>query len=330
MFKRILVPLDGSGRAERALPIAARLARATGGSIFLVRVLSTEPARLPSAPGKPNLVQTIGQADRALAESYLAGVAESELLTGIPVQTYVPVGLISPSILTLAANRHADIIVMCSHGYTGVRRWWMLGSVAAKVARFAQIPVLVLREGGSVPEERNPGDPPLRVLVPLDGSDYAKAALVPAAYLAAGLAAPGKGGLHLTHVAQAAHEARVPTRTARATARSAQSTQTDLNMAREYLAATIHRLGDRSEYPELADFNLELTFSVVADEDIAQGIIRVAENGGDDEGAEVFGGCDAIAMTTQGYSGPQPWVGSVTERILHTSRLPMMFVRPGE
>src|SRR5205823_12013738 len=85
MFKRILVPLDGSGRAERALPIAARLARATGGSIFLVRVLSTEPARLPSEPRKPNLVQTIGQADRALAESYLAGVAESELLTGIPV-----------------------------------------------------------------------------------------------------------------------------------------------------------------------------------------------------------------------------------------------------
>src|SRR5207248_11451026 len=123
MFKRILVPLDGSGRAERALPIAARLARATGGSIFLVRVLSTEPARLHSAPGKPNLVQTIGQADLALAESYLAGVAESELLTGIPVQTYVPVGLISPSILTMAAEKHADIIVMCSHGYTGVKRW---------------------------------------------------------------------------------------------------------------------------------------------------------------------------------------------------------------
>src|SRR5436305_12699455 len=48
MFKRILVPLDGSGRAEQALPIAARLARASGGSIFLVRVVSTEPASLPS------------------------------------------------------------------------------------------------------------------------------------------------------------------------------------------------------------------------------------------------------------------------------------------
>ena len=63
-------------------------------------------------------------ADRALAESYLRGMAESELLTGIPVQTYVPVGLISPSILTMAAEKHADIIVMCSHGYTGVKRWW--------------------------------------------------------------------------------------------------------------------------------------------------------------------------------------------------------------
>ena len=130
MFKRILVPLDGSGRAERALPVAARMARASGGSIFLVRVLSTEPASLPSAPAKPLLIQTVGEADRSLAESYLAGVAGSDLLAGIPVQTHVPVGLISPSILAVAADTRADIIVMCSHGYTGVLRWWMMGSVA--------------------------------------------------------------------------------------------------------------------------------------------------------------------------------------------------------
>src|SRR5579864_694276 len=106
----------------------------------------------------------------------------------------------------------------------------MLGSVAAKVARFAHIPVLILREGGSVPQERHPGEPPLRVLVPLDGSDYAKAALVPAAYLAAALAAPGQGALHLTHVVQPARDANVPTRTAR----NAQDTQTAQKMAREY------------------------------------------------------------------------------------------------
>ena len=319
MFKRILVPLDGSGRAERALPVAARLARASGGSIFLVRVLSTEPASLPSAPAKPLLIQTVGEADRGLAESYLAGVAGSDLLAGIPVQTHVPVGLISPSILAVAADTHADIIVMCSHGYTGVRRWWMMGSVAAKVARFSQAPVLVLREGGPVPEERHPGEPPLRVLVPLDGSDYAQAALEPAAYMAAALAAPGQGGLHLTHVVPPAHEAKRPGRAAR----TAHNTQAGQNMARDYLDATMRHLRDR-----FADLNLALTSSVVVDDDMAQGIIRVAENGGDDEGTEVFGGCDAIAMTTQGYSGPQPWVGSVTERVLETSRLPLLIVRP--
>lgn len=326
MFKRIIVPLDGSGRAEQALPIAARLARASRGSIFLVRVLSTEPASLPTAPAKPILVQTVGEADRTLAESYLTGVAGSELLSGIPVQTYVPVGLVSPSILTIAAERRADIIVMCSHGYTGVRRWWMLGSVAAKVARFAQIPVLVLREGGSVPEERSPGERPLRVLVPLDGSDYAKAALVPAAYLAASLAAPGQGALHLTHVVQPAHEAKILTKTTRATARSAQNTQTAQAMAREYLNATMNSI--RSE-PAIADLKLALSSSVMTDDDIAQGIIRATENAGNDEGGELFGGCEAIAMTTQGYSGPQPWVGSVTERVLEITHLPLLCVRPG-
>src|SRR5712691_155455 len=325
MFKRILVPLDGSGRAERALPIAARMARASGGSIVLVRVVSTEPAALPSVPAKPNLIQTVGEADRMLAESYLAGLASSDLLRGLSVQIQVPVGLIPPSIIAVATENHADIIVMCSHGYTGVKHWWMLGSVAAKIARFAQIPVMILREGGPVPEERHPGERPLRVLVPLDGSDYAKAALVPAAYLAAALAAPGKGALHLTHVVQPAHEGRGPARTAR----SAQSTQTALNMAREYLKATIQQLRDGSLGEGIADLYLEFTFTVTVDDDIAQGIILVAESGGDGEGDEVFGGCDVIAMTTQGYSGPQPWVGSVTERVLETSRLPLMCVRPG-
>jgi nucleotide-binding universal stress UspA family protein len=243
----------------------------------------------------------------------------------VSVQTSVPVGLVPTSILAVTTDKRADVIVMCSHGDTGVRRWWMVGSVAAKVARFAQVPVLVLREGGSVPEERHAGERPLRVLVPLDGSDYARAALVPAASLAAALAAPGQGALHLTHVVQPAHDARVPTRTARSTARTAQDTQTSQNMAREYLNATIQQLRDTSRVSGIADLNLELTSSVTIDDDIAQGIIRVGENGGD----EVFGGCDAIAMTTQGYSGPQPWVGSVAERVLETSRLPLLFVRSG-
>src|SRR5205814_5583582 len=90
----------------------------------------------------------------------------------------------------------------------------------------------------------------------------------------AALADPGQGALHLTHVVQPAHDARVPTRTARTTARTAQNTQTALNMAREYLAATVQQIRDRSRVSGIADLNLELTSSVTVDDDIAHGIIR--------------------------------------------------------
>jgi len=101
-------------------------------------------------------------------------------------------------------------------------------------------------------------------------------------------------------------------------------------MARGFLEATINYLRDGSSDSAIANLNLVFTSSVTVDDDFAQGIIRVAENGGDGEGAEVFGGCDCIAMTTHGYSGMQRWVGNVTERVLDTSRLPLLIVPPGE
>jgi nucleotide-binding universal stress UspA family protein len=326
MFKRILVPLDGSEQAERAIPIAARLARASDGTIFLVRVVSTAPASLPSVPSKPILIQSVGETDRTLAESYLSGIASSPLLAGISVQTYVPVGLAAPSILSAALDKHADIIVISNHGASGVTRHWMLGSVAAKIARFSEIPVLVLHEGGPVPQERHPGEPPLCVLVPLDGSNYAAEALVPAAYLAAALAAPGQGALHLIHVVPPPHHARVLTRANR-TERAAQA---DQNMAREYLDAMIRYLRDKSKNPNIADLNLAITASVIVDSDVAQGIVRAAENGSEGEGSGSSGRCDAIAMTTHGYSGLHNWIGSVTERVLVVSHLPMLIVRPAQ
>ena len=68
-----------------------------------------------------------------------------DVLKGIHVKSEVAVGLIAPLILSLGASSHSDIIVMCSHGFTGVTHW-MMGSVAEKVARYADIPVLILRE----------------------------------------------------------------------------------------------------------------------------------------------------------------------------------------
>ncbi len=326
MFKRIVVPLDGSGRAERALPVAAQLARNSDSALVLVRVVSTDPSHYPSAPARPLLVQTVGKVDIEQAESYLAGVASSDILKGISVQHEVLSGFIAPSILSTAYQKHADLIVICSHGYTGVTKWWLMGSVAEKIARFSDTPVLVLRDGGSTPEERHEGDKrPLRVLVPLDGSDHALAALAPAANLAIGLAGSGQAAMHLTYVVKLARRVGGASR---ATG-TAPDPEASLNMARAYLTATLQQVRDGSIEHDLAQ--LILSASPVADEDIAQGILNVAEDGsadGSDEG--IFGGCDVIAMTTNGFSGLQRWVGNVTERVLQTSRLPLLIVRPAD
>lgn len=74
---------------------------------------------------------------------------------------------------------------------------------------------------------------------------------------------------------------------------------------------------------------LSVTWSVTIGDDIAAGIARMAENGEDVEEVGVFEGCDIVAMATHGYSGLQRWaVGSITERVLHATRLPLLIVRP--
>jgi nucleotide-binding universal stress UspA family protein len=77
------------------------------------------------------------------------------------------------------------------------------------------------------------------------------------------------------------------------------------------------------------DHRLSVTWSATIGDDIATGIARMAENGEAVEGGGVFEGCDIIAMATHGYSGLQRWaVGSITERVLHATRLPLLIVRP--
>src|SRR5581483_2983839 len=150
MFKRILVPLDGSARAERALAVASRLAQASGGSLILLQVVGHDhdlwisglpPRTQVDTPFAPELMQ---------AERYLAQVTISPALKTIPTETVVLGGSPAQVILSVASSYQADVIVLCSHGYTGMTRW-VMGSVAEKVARHALLPVLVLREGGQMP-----------------------------------------------------------------------------------------------------------------------------------------------------------------------------------
>src|SRR5947209_11737242 len=319
MFQRILIPLDGSTRAERAIPVAARLAHASGGSVILVRVVSKSSGLWPSVAERNTLAQRVLAADLAEAERYLGGVTTSPELEGVPTESVVRFGPTVSTILAVAAASQADLIAMCSHGYTGFKRR-IMGSVAEKLAREAEVPVLVLREDGPVTGEAHPGATrPLRALVPLDGSAHAKAALEPAAYLLAALAGSAPGVLHLVRVVQPVttdiEEGGMLTASAK---------------ARRYLSATAEHIREGFVAPAVAQLNLDVTWSVAVDTYVAETLIRTAENAEAAEGREeMLGNCDLIALATYGRDGLQRWVmASVTEQVLRDTKLPLLVVPP--
>lgn len=314
MFSRILVPLDGSPRAERALPVVARIAGGAGGAtVVLVRAVDLASIAGPYYRAPAEAAETLAEAEIEEAERYLAEISRADVLAGVRTEVHVLTGQAGLCILDAADAQRADLMVLCSHGRTGLRRW-ALGSVAEHVARHSAVPVLLVREQGPTLAGPHP-DPEhlLRVLVPLDGSKHAEVALAPAAQLITALAAPGQGGVHLTLVVSP-YEAD--------TRNMPDALMVD--GAKGYLARVAGRL--RTEQP-----GVSVSWSVAANLDIAAALIRVAENGEDAEGAGIFGGCDLVAMATHGAGGVSRWVmGSVTERVLHATKLPVLVVRPPE
>lgn len=313
MFQRILVPLDGSTRAESAIPIAARLARASSGTVILLHVVAP-----PVSTGKfsvPEEYPKVG-VDKELAEAseYLKGHAQSAELSGVATEVQALTGATAQTIIAATQELHADLVVMWSHGYTGFTRW-RLGSVAHKLVPHSPVPVLVLREDGPAPFA---GDgQPLSVLVPLDGSSLSESALEPAAQLVAALTTPAGGALHLLRVVD------IPSSYGKF--RSAVDSYYDTEMRGEVKRADEQYLGEVakrfSESELVKKYNLAITTTVAIDPDVAGSIVHAAEGAGGTPGAQV------IVMATHGHGGPQRWMmGSVAERVLHTTRLPLLVV----
>jgi nucleotide-binding universal stress UspA family protein len=312
MFQRILVPLDGSLRAEQALPVAARLARASGGTVLLAQVVGPPLDYGGGLAQAPLMTEQVIETEFAQANSYLKTVAQSPLLAGVETRAEVMFGFPVQHILDVRESRAADLIVMCSHGRTGFTRW-VLGSVAHQLIHQNPVPVLILHEGTPAPHAD--AAHPFSVLVPLDGSPLAETALVPAVNLVAALAAPGQGALHLMQVVK-----RLST-TAEEGFVSQLNTET-VERGKEYLARVKESLQEKDPW-------LSIIWSVVLDSDVAGAIIRTAEQGQQGEGGERSGGCDLVAMSTHGRGGLERLVmGSVTERVLGATKLPLLVVRP--
>src|SRR6266540_169598 len=171
-MRTLLVPLDGSELATRALPYAAALARMTRGRVLLVHV---------------GLVTTLHEGERHTAiaassdvRSLLADAAEWLRTQGVEGQATVVDGDVPPNLLRVARERGADLIVMSTHGRSGLGRV-LYGSVADRVVHEAVLPVLLVPAAAEVawPDEGR-----LRILLPLDGSDTAERALGPLGELA--------------------------------------------------------------------------------------------------------------------------------------------------
>ena len=128
-INRVLVPLDGSELSETALPIARMLATQDGAQLHLLAV---------SGERHPGSTRDW--------YAYLQEVAAAEREMGMVVRTSVRAGDAVTTILMLAREIQADLIVMATHGRTGWDRT-LLGSVANQVLRESSVPVIVLRPG---------------------------------------------------------------------------------------------------------------------------------------------------------------------------------------
>jgi nucleotide-binding universal stress UspA family protein len=321
MFERILVPLDSSKASERAIPVAAHIARATGGTIVFVEVV------LPPAQfGTSTTERTIEPKPSAFlrreeaASSYLTGMLETYAseLPGINTELDLAAGAAAPEIYQAARLEAVDLIVLCSHAETGLKRW-VFGSIAQEAVRHSPVPVLVLNEHGAIPPMLDSSHP-LRVLVPLDGSTLAESAILPAAYLVAMLSAPLQNELHLLRVVD------LPSAYGRM---KSQAHISDLvhEEARKESEEYVKSVTERTTLG-LAGLNLQVTSSVLDSADVAGTIAQEAARVRD---VATSTGYDLIAMATHGRSGVlHVLMGSVTEHVLGNTKLPLFIVRPAQ
>jgi nucleotide-binding universal stress UspA family protein len=194
MFRTVLVPFDGSELAARALPYAARLARASRGRLVVAQAI------LPPLEPGPNPYRARVDAERtarAALDALVARLRAEGVEASARLEVGDPVGVVGRA----AAAEAADLVVLSTHGRRD-RDGRVFGGVADGILRAANVPVLLVPPGAA---PWSLATRP-RVLVPLDGSALAEAALGPAAALAEILAA----ALVLLRVAEPAPEVYPP------------------------------------------------------------------------------------------------------------------------
>jgi len=140
MYKRILLPLDGSPLAEQALPHAIAIAERFQSELVLLRVLI--PLSRPPTTADAAL-QRAEEAAAVYAREYLERVAADLQERGFTAQIITIGGRPHWEIINYAETNQVDLIVMCTRGQSGLSRW-LMGTVSDRVVRGANVPVLMV------------------------------------------------------------------------------------------------------------------------------------------------------------------------------------------
>ena len=297
MFIKLLIPLDGSKTAERALPYARYLAEESVVVELLAVVDVANMATHMTAERALHLDTMVEDAVRA-SEKYLEAIAGT--LRAAKINTVVDTGRPEEVIIEKAAAEQNTLITMATHGRSGMNRW-LLGSVAEKVLRGATNPVLLIRAKEVI---RTEDEPRLKsLIVPLDGSDLAEGVLPTAIELAK------RRDLEIVLI----RTYNIPT-TAYAGVEGYALPMDDLlkGMRDEACAYLENKVGDVKKLG-VARVSFAAREGLPADE-----IISFAKT--------LPGGL--IAMSTHGRSGVRRWVlGSVTETVVRHSDNPVLVIR---
>jgi nucleotide-binding universal stress UspA family protein len=152
MYSTILVPLDGSKLAECVLPHVETLVKGSEAKrVILARVV--EPFRPPMTDYVLNEEQLkkVDREQKDYAEKYLKEVlSQAKYGSGVRVETAILYGNAAEALAEFANKNQADIIVIATHGRSGVSKW-VWGGVADRILRSSCVPVLMVRAPGCVP-----------------------------------------------------------------------------------------------------------------------------------------------------------------------------------
>jgi nucleotide-binding universal stress UspA family protein len=305
MYRRILVPLDSSALAEIVFPYVIALTRKFNPEVVLIHIADkkdSESLRLPQA----YVDRTADTLKRIVADNQKERSVNAPVTPSARVSGEVGVGSPAEEILRYADEHDIDLMLMATHGRSGISRW-VMGSVADRVLRSSRIPVLLVRAG--MPHDIAHNEWPTTMLVPLDGSGLAELVL-PHVIALAKQSNAGNAGVTVLMV----RELVVPWfPSPEALERLGEIAAEDMARSKRSAQKYLARIEE-----QLSDSGVRVS-SEVLDGQPAEEIIHYA-------GKKAF---SLILMTTHGSSGLTRWAyGSVAEKVLLAASSPILLVRP--